>query len=171
MGGLSYYEQVFYYCYFIIHIPITVAIDSYGVIPPSYHPASKLVEWHIRQNNDFLMFEKPTWLFWFIVIELVVQLPLFFYFIKAFRSIWSANASTKDQKSQLHERKSTLYRWLRIYGVNASVTTLICIITVFQRGYYPDALGAQLPMSFSDKMSLVSVYLPTFLIPLRLSFV
>ncbi|QLG74888.1 hypothetical protein HG535_0H02150 [Zygotorulaspora mrakii] len=169
--GLSHYEQLFYYYYCIIHIPITIAIDSSVVIPLKYHPAATLVNWHIAQNNDFLLYEKPNWLYWFVIIELLFQLPLFFYFIKGFRSIWNTNSLTKDDKVRLYKAKTTLFKYLRIYGINASFTSLVCIIVIIQRGYYPNSLDIEIPLSQSDMVNLVMVYLPTFIIPLRLCFV
>lgn len=165
MARFSLGERKFYYYYFLLHIPITLLIDSSVVVPPEYHPASKLVEWHIAQNNDFLLWEKPNWLYWFVVIELVVQLPLFAKFALALRPSQATNSQEKDEKV---EKESKLNRWLRIYGLNASFTTLICMITIWQRGYRP--FFPTQPLQIDEKIQLLLVYLPTFLIPLRLCF-
>lgn len=165
MARLSPAERKFYYYYFLLHIPITLLIDSSVVVPPKYHPASRLVEWHIAQNNDFLLWEKPTWLYWFVVIELVFQLPLFVKFALALRPGQVSGEQEKDQKLQKENR---LNKWLRLYGSNASLTTLICMITIWQRGYHPFAPSEAL--ATAEKVQLILVYLPTFLIPLRLSF-
>lgn len=169
MARLSLIEQKFYYYYFLIHIPITVFIDASVVIPPP-GPVARVVQWHIKQNNDFLLKEKPDWLYWFVVLELVLQLPLFAYFALKFRSIWQTNVDrlSKEQKANFTAMTNKLYKWLRLYGLNASFTTLVCIITILQRGYYPEL--PNLSLSSSDKLNLVLVYLPTFLIPLRLCF-
>lgn len=105
----------------------------------------------------FLLSEKPNWLYWFVLLELVLQLPLFGYFVD---KLWNLN------KLQVNT-DNKLLTWLRIYGWNASLTTLVCIIVIFQRGYIPyDVLRTAL--TTTQKCQLASVYLPTFLIPLRL---
>lgn len=155
-------EQQFYLWYFIVHIPITVFIDSSVVIPPKWQlgAAQRVVNDHIAKQHDFLLSEKPEWLYWFVLLELVMQLPLFGYFVG---KLWNLN--------QLQVNTDTkLKTWLRIYGWNASLTTLVCIIVIFQRGYIPyDVLRTSLTMT--QKCQLASVYLPTFLIPLRLCLV
>lgn len=166
MARLSLGEKKFYYYYFLLHIPITLLIDSSVVIPPQYHPAAKLVEWHIAQNNDFLLWEKPTWLYWFVVVELVCQLPLFVKFALELRTTQAEKGHEKAYKLGKERR---LYNWLRFYGLNASLTTLICMITIWQRGYRPFSPAEALTLV--EKVQLLLVYLPTLLIPLRLCFV
>ena len=159
---LGHREQQFYLWYFIVHIPITIFIDSSVVIPAKWQLeiAQKVVSDHIAKQHDFLLSEKPEWLYWFVVLELVLQLPLFVYFVNKF---WNSSELQVNTNSRLK-------KWLRIYGWNASLTTLICIVVIFKRGYIPyDVLKTSLSMT--QKCQLASVYLPTFLIPLRLCFV
>ncbi|QLL31773.1 hypothetical protein HG536_0B06410 [Torulaspora globosa] len=166
MPKLQGFQRSLYYYYFLLHIPITLLIDSQVVIPERYHPASALFRWHIAQNNDFLLQEKPTWLYNFVLIELVLQLPLFFYFANGLRPTQATTDQTKLAKAAASSKEKNLYRWLRIYGWNASLSTLICMITIYQRGYYPST--PLVPLVYEDKIRLILVYLPTFLLPLRL---
>lgn len=168
MARLQGFQRSLYYYYFLLHIPITLLIDAQVVIPERYHPAAALYKWHIAQNNDFLLQEKPDWLYNFVVVELVLQLPLFFYFAKGLRRTGPIAGQSKLAKAANSTRDKNLYRWLRIYGWNAAFTTLACMITIYQRGYYP--LTPLVPMSPEDKLRLILVYLPTFLLPLRLCF-
>lgn len=165
--GLKRCEWSFYYYYFIIHIVITVCIDSFVVFSDG-HPFQKLIGWHIAQNNDFLLWERPSWLYWFVVFELIFQLPLFFIFAKVARN--EVNDWDREEgKARSFERIRRWSPWLRAYGYNASLTSLACIIAVIVRGYYPGS--PSIPLSNLDKTKLVSFYAPTFLIPLRLIFI
>lgn len=91
MGGLKVYSKeplfngktktdTFYFLYFLLHIPITVLIDSALAIPKEYqlNIQKSLLEFHIGQNKDFLLANPPSWLTVFGWIELVLQLPFFF---------------------------------------------------------------------------------------------
>lgn len=168
MAKLVGFQRSLYYYYFLLHIPITILIDSQVVIPPQYHPASALAEWHVKQNNDFLLQEKPTWLYYFVWLELVLQLPLFFYFARGLRPSNVTTIKTKASKAANAASEKSLNRWLRIYGWNASLSTLISMITIYQRGYYPSQ--PLVPLSSDDRLKLILVYFPTFLLPLRLCF-
>lgn len=146
MAGLSRFQIRFYYFYFLLHIPITVLIDSAVVIPPKFRIAGWLLESHIARYHDFLLWDRPTWLKIFVLLELVVQLPLFFHFAKQLRQ----NCVPRGT--------------LKLYGILASTTTLVCIGAILE-GHYPDTA---IPLSPLDKLRLVGVYLPTFLLPFRL---
>ena len=103
-----------YLWYFIIHIPITIFIDSSIVIPKHYQlPITKsILEFHISTNNDILLAYPQTWFKIFGFIELIFQLPLFFYFIY---KLLSSNRRVLDVN---------YYLWSIIYGFNAGFTTL-----------------------------------------------
>ncbi|CUS25074.1 LAQU0S26e00430g1_1 [Lachancea quebecensis] len=161
--------QKFYYYYFIIHIFTTILIDSSVILPAKFQFTQPLVEWHIAQNNDFLLFEKPAWLWCFVLIECVGQLPGFFWFAAKFRQLWSLKeGQSKADKMAARNCEKSLSKWLRVYGWNASITTLICLWTVWTRGYYPS--GEFSPMNTHDKIKLMAIYVPYVLIPLRLCF-
>ncbi|CCD24295.1 Ema19p NDAI_0C06360 [Naumovozyma dairenensis CBS 421] len=159
---LSPKERTFFWYYFLIHIPITIFIDASVIIPSNWQVGSTIVSWHIQQNNDFLLWEKPLWLKICVFFELVSQLPLFFYFLKRLNEKYYENARLIDRKR--------LNKWLFRYGLIASATTFYCLYEIAKRGHYP-FLGSDetlVPLSNADKLKLIGVYLPTFLIPLRL---
>ncbi|SCU81319.1 LANO_0B02652g1_1 [Lachancea nothofagi CBS 11611] len=169
---LSTGQQKFYYYYFIAHIFTTILVDSIVVLPERFQVTKPLVDYHIAFNNDFLLYEKPSWLWWFILIECVGQLPGFFWFAYKIRQLWALktiSGEDKHIKMQLATCERSLSWWLRLYGWNAASTTFICLYTVWTRGYYPD--GDLLPMLVSDKLKLMAVYVPYLLIPLRLCFI
>ncbi|CAL9729455.1 hypothetical protein MOUN0_G07206 [Monosporozyma unispora] len=141
-------ERSFYKWYFIIHIPITIFIDSSVVLGDRFPVWTSLVKWHCQQNNDILLIEKPNWLWWFVLVELVFQLPLFFYFVMN----WSILTQPKSQSTH------TMARLLKLYGLEASLTTAICIIAIWSRN----------DITLLHQLQLTSVYLPTFLIPGKL---
>ncbi|CEP63510.1 Ema19p LALA0_S08e04148g [Lachancea lanzarotensis] len=168
---LSNREQKFYYYYFVIHIFTTILIDSTVVVPEKFHFTKPLVDYHISLNNDFLLYEKPVWLWWFVFVECVGQLPAFFWFAYGFKKLWSLkeqSADDKNSKSQLAVCEARLNFWLKAYGWNAALTTLFCLYTVWTRGYYP--YDQHLPMNVADKLKLMAVYCPYVFIPLRLCF-
>lgn len=134
----------FYFWYFVIHVPITVLIDSCLIIPKDWQfPIQKtLVLFHIAANNDFLLDTLPLWLQVFGLVELVFQLPLFIY--AAFK---------------LYHNAKSIYPWLIIYGFNASFTTLVCLVYVIAEG---EAHG----LTPTEVYGLFGLYLPYFLIPL-----
>ena len=168
------FERNFFIGYFLIHIPLTIFIDSAIVTPPKYQPCYTLIQWHIKNNNDFLMDECPWWFQAMVYLELVFQLPLFFYFLRDLKLFKATTRDTGDSlllsddkfsKSRITRQLTTLKRWLRVYGWNASLTSLMCIIAIYRHGHYP--LTAT-PLSTADRCALIAFYFPTFLIPLRL---
>lgn len=175
----SSFEYGFYYYYFLLHIPITVCIDSSVVLPIEWYPKAlqQLINWHVASNNDFLLADKPLWLVVFVVVELLVQLPLFVYFSVQLPRLQKAkeevatgiHGDDKASKVNLHELRTRVTWWLKLYGVNASFTTLVCMLAIFFNGHM--VANVQWTMNLEDKLALVGVYLPTFLIPLRLCFV
>ncbi|KAK9365012.1 transmembrane protein 6/97 [Lipomyces kononenkoae] len=138
--------DAFYFVYFVLHIFITVAIDSAGVIAPDSRPAFQkaLLRVQIEENKDPLMANVPVWLYTFIGVEVLFQLPVF---------IGGAWALYQDYKKA--------YIALLIYGVNASITTLACIAEL--------AWNEEYELTGDERQKLIWIYLPTFLIPLILT--
>ncbi|CCF57754.1 hypothetical protein KAFR_0D01080 [Kazachstania africana CBS 2517] len=164
----SNFELNFYRYYFLIHIPITILIDSCVVITLPFESIQSLIKWHIKENNDFLLFEKPKWLYWFVILELIFQLPLFFYFIyKLGNAYTDKSALNETRKHDIDPNTTGLTTLLKYYGWNASLTSLFCIFVVLYRGYYP-ATATHLEMYPMDKLKLAFYYFPTFIIPFRL---
>lgn len=134
----------FYLGYFLIHIPITILIDSNIVVPIEYAlELSKLIlNFHISANHDFLLLEKPVWFQLFGLVELVFQLPLFFY--------CSYHLYKQQSKSY--------YVYMIIYGFNAAFTTFVCLGVTYFEGHLH---GLTTPQIYN----LIAIYVPYLLIP------
>lgn len=158
-------EQSIYFIYFLIHIPITIFIDSSVVVPKRYNISGNLVDWYIANNGDFLLAERPLWLQLFVGIELVFQLPLFFYFVYKLKDTNSKVPTKKSEKSNQQRDKNRTRMWLKLYGWNAALTTLICIAAIIVR--QSDSLDAS-PLLNSNKFKLVMIYMPILIISGRL---
>ncbi|ODQ82094.1 hypothetical protein BABINDRAFT_170629 [Babjeviella inositovora NRRL Y-12698] len=138
----------FYAAYFLLHIPITVLIDSSLVIPPAHRPLlqQQILKFHFEQNKDFLLVNVRNWLWCFGIIEMVFQLPFFAW--AAYRLL-----GRKGQMLTL-----TMAPGMILYGFNASVTSLVCIVEIVLE-------GARNGLTQSEVWALVGVYFPTFVIP------
>ncbi|CAH2355388.1 uncharacterized membrane protein [[Candida] railenensis] len=134
----------FYFWYFVVHIPVTLLIDSCLIVPATwqFNIQKTLVSFHIATNKDFLLDTLPLWLKVFGFIELTFQLPLFFF------------AAIK-----LYHNSSSVYPWLVVYGFNASFTTLVCLVHVLVEG---NSHGLQ----DAEVYGLFGLYVPYFIIPL-----
>lgn len=161
------FEQLIYYYYFVIHIPITIFLDSCTIIPEKFQVAKALINWHITRNHDFLLVEKPYWFQFFILIELVFQLPLFIWFITKFRQLWAIDRTSKRNQVLYGRISSQMRYWLRIYGFVASTTTFVCLIVIAFHGYY---YPVKLEITVMEKIKLIAIYAPYFVIPFRLLF-
>jgi len=108
--------------YFATHIPATILIDSQAIVPGRFIPsfAKRLLEFHIKTNDDFLMLEQPLWLKSFIFFEVLVQLPLFCILLR--------KLSRKEEKN------------IRLIGCAYSshvMTTMVPILTeIYHRGSF-----------------------------------
>lgn len=132
--------DTFYIVYFVVHFFVSLLIDSAIALPDklTLPIQHKLLEIQISQNKDFLLVQKPVWLQTFVWVEIILQLPFF---------VWAAYALAKKNRKA--------YVACLIYGVEASTTTLGCLGEV--------ACG---DLASGDKLKLLAIYLPTFLIPL-----
>ncbi|OBA20671.1 hypothetical protein METBIDRAFT_44141 [Metschnikowia bicuspidata var. bicuspidata NRRL YB-4993] len=132
-----------YFWYFVLHIPITILIDSCLVIPREHRHwvQAWMVDFHVRLNKDFLLQNPPLWLQVFGVFELFFQLPVFF--LAAYK---------------LFRGRRKIHVMLVLYGFNASFTTLVCLVYVLKT-----ALNHGL--TDGEKWKLFALYLPYLLIP------
>lgn len=137
-------RDTFYFWYFILHIPITLLVDSTIVIPQEYQLSLQkaFLGFHLAQNKDFLLEELPLWLRVSGAFEVFVQLPIFF------AAAWS-----------LRRGCSKIYVVMTVYGFNAFFTTLLCLCYV-----YSEAEGHGL--SSGEMYQLLALYVPYFAIPL-----
>lgn len=134
----------FYFAYFLLHIPITLLIDSCLVIPREYRLdiQNQLADFHISTNKDFLLADPPLWLQIFGVFELFFQLP---FFAVGACGLW--------------QQWRSIYVGLTVYGFNAFLTTLVCLV-------YIEAEGVSNGLSNNEVVSLSGMYTPYLLIPL-----
>lgn len=137
-------RDTFYYWYFLVHIPITVIMDSCLVIPESHQHwfQTLAVNFHIDFNKDFLLAAPPLWLQVFVFFELLVQLPIFFV-----------------APVLLRRNNSKIYLVMTVYGFNAFLTTLVCLVYVLAKG---EAHG----LTEGDTWNLFAIYVPYCAIPL-----
>lgn len=122
-------------------------VDSGILIPSDYQLdlQKTLLSIHVTVNKDFLSLHPPLWLKLFVVIELLFQLPFFF--------VASIDYLTRQSPQ--------LKLWNVLYGFNASLTTLVCLIYIaFQ--------GPSEGLTHKEVFSLLGVYFPTFIIPLAM---
>ncbi|KAL6451477.1 hypothetical protein SBY92_002819 [Candida maltosa Xu316] len=131
--------------YFIIHIPVTILIDSSIVIPPEYQLSitKVILDFHISTNHDILLAHPQTWFKVFGAVEVVFQLPLFFYFV------YKLLAGQLDVKYNL---------WCVIYGFNAAFTTLVCLVWIAVEG---KGFG----LSDLEILNLCGIYSPYLILP------
>ncbi|CAN6663828.1 hypothetical protein TRVA0_035S00958 [Trichomonascus vanleenenianus] len=132
-----------YAIYFVIHIVVTLLIDSTIAIPREYlfDIQKHLGDFHIASNKDLLVESRPIWLQSFVWVELLFQTP--FFLIATYGLI-------KDCKKT--------YILILIYAVEAAITTFGCLAEVL----YLDGLSP------SERTNLFLLYLPTCIIPLAM---
>lgn len=138
-----------YGLYCLVHIPITLLVDSCLCVPEWLRPGFQqaVVEFHVTSNHDFLLRAPPTWLVVFGALELLFQLPFFFFAAYGFL------VALRPPRS--------LARWVAVYGFNAALTTFVCLVEILVHGGDHGLTPVQVWL-------LAGVYLPTFLIPLVL---
>ncbi|KAH7301306.1 hypothetical protein KP509_23G019500 [Ceratopteris richardii] len=142
MASVKRFADLFFTTYFVMHIFITVFVDSQAILPASLYPLPlrSIFSWHISFSGDYLMRDMPPYFKGLVFAEVFLQIPLFF-----------ANAY-----GFYHEK-----RWARttglIYGVTAA-TSLVPILTDF------------LYSNVATKNLLMAIYVPFLVIPLALVF-
>ena len=134
----------FYVAYFLMHIPITLIIDSCIIIPEEqrFQFQKQFLEFHISSNKDFLLVSLPLWLKVFGLFELFVQLP--FFAIGAY---------------MLVKQMKQVYPYMLIYGFNASFTTLVCLVHIF-------CDYERFCLTTGESYKLAALYIPYLVIPL-----
>lgn len=139
---MSHIRDRLYVGYFILHLFITLLIDSAIVLPENWvlRFQRQLLDLHVRLNSDLIVQTKPIWLQTFVWVEILFQTPFF---------VWAALDLTAGNRR--------VWPAILVYGVEASTTTLACVVE-----------SAMLPLGLSERMNLVFIYLPTFVVPLIL---
>lgn len=135
------WRDTVYWWYFVVHIPITVFIDSTIVVPKEWQllVSRSIVDFHVSTNHDILLLDAPVWFKVFGAVELLMQLPLFFY-------------------CAYHLKRETTrhWPWMVVYGFNAGFTTLVCLVYV---------IADQGRLTVSQKANLLAVYTPYLVLP------
>ena len=136
--------KIAFLCFFISHIPITILIDGQAFFPRHYYPQilQDVVDWYAATFKDRLM-THPTnpWFSSLVAIEILFQLPFFFY---------AAAAMLKGR--DINKNLCLVY-------ASSTATTLIPIFACI----FNDE-----DTTIREKSVLLSFYLPYFIFPLWL---
>ena len=136
--------KIAFLCFFISHIPITILIDGQAFFPRHYYPQilQDVVDWYAITFKDKLM-THPTdiWFSSLVAIEILFQLPFFFYAISAML------------------KRRDINKNLCIVYASSTATTLIPIFA---------SILTDDDTTVGERGVLLSFYLPYFIFPLWL---
>ncbi|KAI0046729.1 hypothetical protein FA95DRAFT_1493602 [Auriscalpium vulgare] len=158
--------DLFYFVFFLIHIPATLLIDCQALYPPAYVPdvIRALPAWYVAMSGDPLVGgamgllpvpeRELVWFKTFLCLEAVFQLPTFFI---GARGLWRGSRG--------------IYPLLIIYGASTATTTLACLAVVM---YTPTTTSATIAsrtisITLEQRIMLLMSYVPFFLIPLYMA--
>jgi len=157
--------DLFYFMFFVIHIPATLLIDCQAIWPKEFVPKSLqlLPPWYVGMSGDPLVGgtmgicnngSELAWFKSFLYLEALFQLPVFV--IGAY-SLW------RDSRG--------IYALLVLYGASTCTTTLACIAAVLDTPTTSAATIAQevVSVTLEQRVMLLSSYVPFFVIPLFLA--
>jgi len=154
--------DLFYFVFFLIHIPSTLLIDCQGIWPKYLVPEFLQIIplWYVSTSGDPLvggamgiLSNGPElgWFKSFLYLEALLQLPVFFL---GARGLW------KDSPG--------IYGLLVLYGASTATTTLACLVAIIDTPLTSAATVSQKAISISSqqRVLLLSSYVPFFIIPL-----
>jgi len=154
--------DLFYFIFFLVHIPSTLLIDCQAIWPKQFTPKfmQAIPPWYVGMSGDPLVggamgiFKNESELAWlksFLYLEALFQLPVF---VIGARGLW------RDSPS--------IYGLLALYGASTCTTTLACIVTVIDTPTTSAATIAQMVISITpeQRVLLLCSYVPFFIIPL-----
>lgn len=132
----------FYVGYCVFHIVVSIAVDAGIALPSNWtHPLQvKMLDLHMSMNKDPLFLATPMWLQGFVWLEIIFQIPFF---------AWAA--------ADLARGKRRVWPACLAYGIEASTTTFACLVEI----WYSTAVESE-----AVRWKLLSVYVPTLLVPL-----
>ncbi|KAH6916062.1 hypothetical protein BKA70DRAFT_1092793 [Coprinopsis sp. MPI-PUGE-AT-0042] len=157
-----------YFIFFLTHIPATLLLDLQAVYPewlvPKDSPLRSLAAYYVSMTNDPVIGgvaglfgpefrHSLLWIISFMHVELLVQLPTFFY----------------GAYYLYHNRKQhILYPLLTFYGASTATTTLPCVLLLLTTPSTGSSVAKILGPTLTDsqRMTLIASYVPYFLIPL-----
>lgn len=165
MGALSFADKAFL-AWWAIHVPITLFVDLQGLLAPHYPAAIRgLGLWWEQISGDPFMAagargEMP-WFRSFLLAEGVVQLPLFFLFI---RSILRRGFCLGRPFSRpLLIRVTTAARWIDILGLLYTGHVCTTVYTIYYELFTSPSLWE--PLSPLQRTMLLGAYTPYFFVP------
>ncbi|KAH9044450.1 transmembrane protein 6/97 [Lactarius pseudohatsudake] len=157
--------DLFYFIFFLVHIPATLLIDCQAIWPKHLIPESLqlLPPWYVGMSGDFLIggamgiLGNGSGLAWFksfLYLEALFQLPVF---------VIGAYGLWKDSRG--------IYGLLVLYGASTCTTTYACVAAILDTPTTSAATIAQSVVSITPahRVMLLSSYVPFFLIPLFLA--
>lgn len=124
-----------YLAFFLIHIPVMLAVDFAGFYPASIRPTFTLQirDYYIDTYRDRFFIDPPLWFRGFMVLELVYHLPL---------SLWAIPAILRDD--------ALVPLQLLVFALETAVTTLTCTLEMLSwEGY-----------SVEEQSRLCALYVP-----------
>lgn len=123
-------------------------MDATFVIPREYQNSIQifLSDFHVNSNKDFMAVNPSLWMKFFVIFELIFQLPLFF--IAVFDYI--QNKKTGYSKF--------LWPAFLVYGFNAGFTSFICLIYIWSG-------SASAGLTTGEMLNLAALYTPTTVLP------
>lgn len=154
--------DLFYFVFFLIHIPSTLLIDCQGVWPKELFP--KFMQdvrfWYVSTSGDPLVGRAMgilgdgsdlAWFKSFLYLGAHFQLPVF---VLGARGLW--------------RNSPAIYGFLALYGASASTTILACVAMIFDVPTTSAATVAQKVISITSeqRVLLLCNYAPYFIIPL-----
>ncbi|KAH8997263.1 transmembrane protein 6/97, partial [Lactarius akahatsu] len=170
--------DLFYFIFFVVHIPATLLIDCQAIWPKHLIPESLqlLPPWYVGMSGDFLIggamgiLGNGSGLAWFSVR--LVPAPSRHYqcdrrpFTACFNSLLfviGAYGLWKDSRG--------IYGLLVLYGASTCTTTYACVAAILDTPTTSAATIAQNVVSITPahRVMLLSSYVPFFLIPLFLA--
>lgn len=142
-----------YIIYFATHIPATLCVDCQAVLPRAYFPkpVRNVLDFHVSTYNDILMANPPVWFKSFVVVELIFQLPFFFYAIRVLVNMKGCSLYALPQDAPARSLFCA-------YGAHVA-TTLVPILATFATSDQLDS---------TQRTMLLLIYLPYLIIPLAI---
>mmetsp|Transcript_19498 Transcript_19498/g.23910 ORF Transcript_19498/g.23910 Transcript_19498/m.23910 type:complete len:193 (+) Transcript_19498:49-627(+) len=154
--------RIAFLIFFTTHIPITILCDSQAALPSSLisQPAKDVLRWYTATFHDTLM--APTshddrtqgskiWFQSIVTVELLFQLPFFFYAVYA---LWNSERATTTNPRPV-DGKGIFRSLCMIYGSHTS-TTLVPILA---------HIVADPVTNASQTVTLLGFYLPYLIFP------
>ncbi|KAI0003717.1 transmembrane protein 6/97 [Russula compacta] len=154
--------DLFYFIFFLVHIPSTLLIDCQAIWPKQLVP--KLLQafplWYVNMSGDPLVGgamgilgneSELAWFKSFLYLEALFQLPVF---VLGARGLW------RDSPG--------IYGLLALYGASTCTTTLACIAAIVNTPTTSAVTIAQNVVSITpdQRFLLLSSYVPFFITPL-----